>query len=146
MARNIETRPFPGRIKRDSNNTIVFNKWQENWLRKYYPFCTNKKITQLIGISEMTLKRIVVGMGLVKDEEWKYYDRCKRIGKVEDINRVTKQTGTISISTKLSRRDYGILKEVSRDKGLTKYEWIQRVIRHELHAFVETKYPQPLLF
>ena len=146
MARNIEARPFPGRIKRDSNHVIVLNKWQQNWLLKYYPFCTNKKVSQLMGISEVTVRRLADSLGLVKDEDWSYYDRCKRIGKVEDINRVTKQTGTITIATKLSRRDYGILREAARDNGVTKYEYLQDIIRHELKAFAELKYPHPSLF
>ena len=99
-----------------------------------------------MGISEGLLRRFAVELNLVKDEEWSYYDRCKRIGKVEDINRETKQTGTITIATKLSRKDYGILREAAKDNGVTKYEYLQDIIRHNLKAFSETKYPQPTLF
>lgn len=139
--------PFPGgKVGAKRGHLTELTSAQQTWLITYFPIATNKVLFTTMGISEGLLKRFAVELNLVKDEEWSYYDRCKRIGKVEEINRVTKQTGTITIATKLSRKDYGILREAAKDNGVTKYEYLQDIIRHNLKAFSETKYPQPALF
>ena len=130
-------RPFPGKLKKQGGNHYVLNGWQRKWLHEVYPTNTNKAICKAMGIStDVVLKNLIEGMVLEKDEEWMYYERCRRIGKQPGgcavVHDVTIQTHTITIATKLSRKDYAILCDKAKAKKQTKYHFLQNIIRKAL--------------
>jgi len=136
-------RTFPGKLKRVSGanggSHYVLNGWQRKWLHEVYPTNTNKDICKAMGIStDAVLKNLIEGMVLEKDEEWLYYERCKKIGRhkgcaaVHDV--AQQKASTITVATKLSPRDYKLLCFVAKKNKKNKYEYLQDVIRDALKA------------
>ena len=131
-------RPFPGKLKRVKEG-YVLNGWQRRWLHEVYPTNTNKEICKAMGINtNYVLSRLVEGILLEKDEEWMYYERCRHIGKDQNgcavVHDVSIQTSTITIATKLSRKDYAVLCDKAKKAKKTKYHYIQNIIRQALKA------------
>ena len=65
---------------------------------------------------------------LRKDKDYVYREKLKR------INRETVQpgTGSVTIATKLSRKDYKRLCARAKEANLTKYEFIQKLVHEAL--------------
>jgi hypothetical protein len=132
-----EMRPFPGKLKR-IGPLYVLTGWQGRWMREYYPKNFNKDIAIAIGISESTVYQLAKRYELEKDEEWLYYERCKKIGRhkgcADEHNIAKQKTHTITIATKLSPRDYKLLCYVAKKNKKNKYEYLQDIVRKALKA------------
>ena len=85
-------------------------------------------IAQAIGISLMALSSLAMRYELRKDKDYVYHEKLKK------INRETIQPGTgyVTISTKLSRKDYKRLCAKAKENDMTKYELIQKLVHKAL--------------
>ena len=120
-------RKFPGKLEKIGHQ-YVLTGWQGRWMRENYPTNPNKMIAQAIGISLRTLSNVAMRYELRKDKDYIYRERLKK------INRETVQpgTGSITIATKLSRKDYKRLCARAKESNLTKYEFIQKLVHEAL--------------
>lgn len=131
-------RPFPGKLKR-TREGYQLNGWQRKWMHEVFPTHTNKEICLAIGICEISFRKLLRTLSdMEKDYDWRYYDRCKRIGKpqgcaVEHERSIQKQH-SITIATKLSPRDYNLLCWVAKKNKKNKYVYLQELIRKALKA------------
>lgn len=132
MKKEDSIRPFPGKTQRFRPLTDE----QIQWIKDYYSNHTDKELASLAGIDPGTIsynakKQIPP---LEKDEEWLYYERCKRIGRHLGCSRITKQKRvTIVVATKLGKHDYLLLCEKANNARKTKYQFLQEIIRKALH-------------
>ena len=139
MKRN-KMSPFPGRLRKGKDGYYYLNRWQENWLRRYYPTYLNREIMNAMGICRQTFRRIIRGMfpALKKDHDWLYYYRCKQIHKDGDhgcavVHKLTRQKRkTITVATKLSWSDYILMNKKAKEAHKTMYEYIQVLLLKEL--------------
>ena len=120
-------RKFPGKLERIGHH-YVLTGWQGRWMRENYPTNPNKMIAQAIGISTRTLCNLAMRYEIHKDKDYVYHEKLKK------INRETIQPGTgyVTISTKLSRKDYKRLCARAKENNLTKYEFIQKLVHEAL--------------
>ena len=120
-------RKFPGKLEKIGHH-YVLTGWQGRWMRENYPTNPNKMIAQAIGISLMALSNLAMRYELHKDKDYVYHEKLKR------INRETIQPGTrsVTIATKLSRKDYKRLCVKAKENNLTKYELIQKLVHKAL--------------
>lgn len=136
--KQVEMRAFPGSLKKIKGTKLfILNGWQLNWLKEYYPTNTNKALAEAMGISCGTFNRLIQGRGLEKDKEWMYYERCKRIRKYPigcgvERDVTIQKNGSITIATKLSRRDYNLLCWAAKKHNKNKYEYLQDIVRSVL--------------
>lgn len=120
-------RKFPGKLEKIGHH-YVLTGWQGRWMRENYPTNPNKMIAAAIGISLVALGNLAMRYELRKDKDYLYHEKLKR------INRETIQpgTGSVTIATKLSRKDYKRLCARSKEANLTKYEFIQQLVHEAL--------------
>ena len=120
-------RKFPGKLRKIGHQ-YVLTGWQGRWMRENYPTNPNKMIAQAIGISLMALSNLAMRYELHKDKDYVYHEKLKK------INRETVQPGTrsVTIATKLSRKDYKRLCAKAKENNLTKYEFIQKLVHEAL--------------
>ena len=132
-------KPFPGTIK-DTKVGLMLNGNQINWLYKEFPINTNKAVCEAMGITRYQLKKFLRTFDdLKKDEDWKYVERSKHINKGPHgcavVHDVTIQTKSITVATKLSRKDYEVLCEKARNADVTKYRYLKDIIRKGLNLW-----------
>lgn len=125
-------RPFPGKTRRFRPLTDE----QILWIKDYYSNHTDKELASLAGTTPSTIRDNAKKQvpPLEKDEEWLYYERCKRIGKHFGCSRIAKQKRvTLVVATKLGKPDYLLLCEKAKNERKTKYQFLQEIIRKALH-------------
>lgn len=128
---------FPGALNRTPKG-ILLNGWQENWLRKVYPYNLNIDIANAMGISTEKLRKIAVGLNLFKRKTPLSATVASHIGKGERGNAVSKHkraTTAITIATKINRKDYDLLCQIVQREGCTKYQLLQGIIMRELNSY-----------